>query len=122
MMALLTKKFHRHLNQQFELHQLPIEEILYTSDLDLVIDIHVHADSEWLHQRTDQVFNGEVDILLLFIQRDHQKIRQQCMKLETQEGDIMFVYGSQSDIEAKFHHELEKAKQDMDKDQQVIGI
>jgi hypothetical protein len=122
MMARLTKKFHRHLNQQFELHQLPIEEVLYTNEMDLVIDIHVPAGSEWLQQKTDKVFCGEEDMLLLFIQRDHQKIRQQCMQLEIQEGDILFVYGSKSDIEKKFQHELRKEKREMDQDHNVMGI
>lgn len=122
MMGLLKRKFHRHLNQQFELHQLPIEEILYTSDTDWVTDVHIHADSKLVDQRTDALFGMEEDILLLFVQRDDQKIRQQCLKLTIQEGDILYVYGNKSAIEEKFHHELESMKLSNQKEQHVVGM
>ncbi|WP_256223832.1 hypothetical protein [Paenibacillus sp. 1_12] len=121
-MSLLKRKFHRHLNQQFELHQLPIEEILYTSDTDWIKDVHIHADSKLIDQRTDTLFGQEEDILMLFVQRDDQKIRHQCLKLTIQEGDILFVYGSKLAIGEKFHHELVSMKLSDQKEQHVVSM
>jgi Trk K+ transport system NAD-binding subunit len=82
----------------------------------------MYADSEAVGQRTDAIFGQQGDILLLLVQRDHEKIRHQCLKLTIQEGDILFVYGSRSAIEGKFHQELKKVKQAMEQEQNIVGI
>jgi hypothetical protein len=121
-MKLLSRKFHQHLRQEFELHELPIEEVLYTGEEDMVSKISIFAESRAVDQPVVEMFNPDDDFLLLFVQRGSEKIRHQCMKLTLQEGDILFVYGSKTSIEGKFGYELERMKKENQDESLIAGL
>lgn len=122
MMKLLTRKFHRELEREFELHELPIEEILYTGPDDWVTSVPIFPESEAVGRRVAEVFLPEEDVRLLLLQRGDQKIRRDCMKLKVQEGDLLFVYGSRTAIERKFRRELEKMQSETKDEEHIVAI
>ncbi|WP_245856163.1 TrkA C-terminal domain-containing protein [Paenibacillus rigui] len=121
-MRLLRSKFQHHLRKEFELHELPVEEVLYTCENDMLKAISIGAQSKTVNQPLQSIFDPEEDMIVLFVQRGIEKIRHQCLKLIVQEGDVLFVYGSKSAIEAKFSFELDKMKEDMQSEEHAVEL
>jgi hypothetical protein len=119
---ILTQNLYRRLEQEFETHELPIAEVLYTDEDDLVTQIQVTEQSEWIGRRATELFVQGGDVILLLIQRAHHKIRRQCMKLTIQEGDILLVYGSKTEIETKFKPEMKRSKKHMEDENNVVDL
>ncbi|PZE22345.1 hypothetical protein [Paenibacillus xerothermodurans] len=118
----LTRSFHRRLEQDFETHELPIAEVLYTSQDDLFTAVEIFEDSDALGLSAHKMLTPEQDIELLLIERGNHKIRRQCKDMEIQEGDILLVYGSKSAIENKFHRELQRMRAEMENEQLVAEM
>jgi hypothetical protein len=102
----LTRGFKKHLNKEYELHEMPIQEILYIDDQDWFVNIQICKDSTFIHKKINEVILPEEDIQLLYVQRWQEKIRSELHTINFQEGDILLLYGIKSTIEKKFHHEL----------------
>lgn len=105
----LTRRFHQHLTRDFQLHELPIEEVLYTCEDDLLTRIDIGPDSRWKGKRGDELVSKDEDLLLLFIERGEKKQRCGTKSLTVQEGDRLYIYGNKTTIEQKFAHELKQA-------------
>ncbi|SEC09533.1 TrkA C-terminal domain-containing protein [Paenibacillus sp. GP183] len=106
----MTKRFHEDLEREFELHELPINEILFIKDTDFFTGVNIFNDSRFANKKAKEIFLPNEDIILLFIQRGVEKIRHERLQLIIQEGDILFVYGNRMTIENKFNYEIEKMK------------
>jgi hypothetical protein len=106
----MTKRFHEDLEKDFELHELPVNEILYIHDTDFFTSVNIFNHSIFANKETKEIFLPNEDINLLFVQRGVEKIRHERLQLIIQEGDILFVYGNRMTIENKFKYEIEKMK------------
>jgi hypothetical protein len=115
----MTKRFHKHLQQQYELHEMPFQEICYLSENDLFTSVQIDADSPYVNKNISEVFPSDEDLLLLFVRRGEEKIRHGRMELTIEENDELFVYGSKSIINDKFEVELSKM---MTKKQDEEGV
>jgi hypothetical protein len=104
----MSGKFHHKLKKEYELHEMPFQEILYLSESDLFTSVQIAEDSPYVDKRMEEVFTTDKDILLLFVRRGEEKIRHKRMNLVIQPMDELFVYGSKSVIQNKFHDELAK--------------
>jgi hypothetical protein len=104
--AKLTRRFKVHLKKDYELHEMPIHEIIYIDDQDWVGNIQICKDSTFIHKKIDEVILPEVDIQLLYVHRGQEKIRSELHTINFQEGDILLLYGNKAAIEEKFHQEL----------------
>ncbi len=71
---MLSKSFQQEMIDDFELHELPIQEILYIKETDLLTEVHIYNDSESADKDiADVFFVPEEDMMLLFIQRGDEK-------------------------------------------------
>jgi uncharacterized protein with PhoU and TrkA domain len=104
----MSGEFHHKLNKEYELHEMPFEEILYLSDEDLFTSVHIDEESPYVNKKMDEIFTADQDIMLLFVRRGEEKIRYERMKLVIQDKDELFVYGSKAVIDNKFHVEIAK--------------
>jgi hypothetical protein len=102
----LTQRFKKHLNKKYELHEMPIHEILFIDDQDWFGNIEICKDSTFIHKKTEDVINPEEDIQLLYVNRGQEKIRNGLHTFIFQEGDILLLYGIKATIEEKFNQEL----------------
>jgi hypothetical protein len=113
-MDALTRKLHKHLKKEYELHELPIHEVLYIhEDEDLFTEIYMFAESSFINKKMTEIIQHDEDIHLLLIKRGLEKFRHRFLELTVHEGDILYVYGSKAEIEKKFNHEMEKMKSDI---------
>ncbi|WNQ10219.1 hypothetical protein MJA45_21730 [Paenibacillus aurantius] len=107
----MSARYEDHLQKEFELHELPIQEVLYLEEGDLITAVEIFDDSEYLGHKVCDVFESEEDINLLFLHRGDIKIRGKRWDCEVQEGDILYLYGSKEAIEKKFAKELERLQE-----------
>lgn len=119
----LTRWFRRHLKEEFALHELPIQEVLYTGDEDWITQVEICTGSKFSEQKLDDIIGHEEDILVLLIQRGHEKIRNSRLRhLYIHEGDLVILYGSRKVIEAKFKHELSHMKKAACEERKAVSI
>ena len=110
----LMEKFNASMEDQYELDELPIREVLYMSEDDLLIDIPLYNDSSYVHMKGGDLSGNEEDIQLLFIKRGEEVIRLHLNEEQLHEGDLLFILGNQKDIHAKFKYELEEKEKNQD--------
>jgi hypothetical protein len=106
----LKGKFVKDLKEEFELDELPIQEILYTSKADLFTGIEITENSPYINNTFPDIVPPEEDIMLLLVRRGEHKIRESQQEYLIQEADILYVYGSKAAIEAKFRNEMNQMK------------
>lgn len=105
--AYLTRKTEHHLEKVFELHELPIHEVLYINgSSDLLAEVQIRHNSHFIGQAVSEIGKRLSDINILYIQRGTEKSRQFDSQIE--EGDKLFVYGNKQEIEEVFKAELEE--------------
>jgi hypothetical protein len=105
----MSGEFHHKLKKEYELHEMPFQEILYLSEGDLFTSVQIDEESPYVNKKMDEVFTEDKDILLLFVRRGQEKIRRERMKLVIQAKDELFVYGSNAVIDKQFHVEIANA-------------
>jgi hypothetical protein len=113
----LAQRFKKHLKSEYELHELPIHEILYIDDQDWFGNIQICKDSTFIHLKIDNFILPEEDIQVLFVHRGQEKIRRELSNLLIQEGDTLLIYGLKASIEEKFHQELAGMEASLEKKQ-----
>nr|WP_245247307.1 MULTISPECIES: hypothetical protein [unclassified Paenibacillus] len=119
----LTRVFHGRLQEEFALHELPLQEVLYTGDDDWITQVEICRDSKFSDQKLDDIIGPEEDILVLLIQRGHEKIRNPRLRnLFIHEGDMIILYGSRKRIEGKFEHELSHMKKAACEERNAVSI
>jgi hypothetical protein len=104
----MSGEFHHKLKKEYELHELPFQEILYLNEGDLFTSVKIDEESPYVNRKVEEVFIADKDILLLFVRRGEEKIRRERMKLVIQAKDELYVYGSNAVIDNKFHTEIAK--------------
>jgi hypothetical protein len=102
----LAKRFKKHLKSEYELHEMPIHEILYIDEQDWFVNIQICKDSTFIHHKIYKFILPEEDIQVLYVHRGQEKIRNELNHLLIQEGDILLIYVLKASVEEKFHQEL----------------
>jgi hypothetical protein len=115
----LAKRFKKHLKSEYELHEMPINEILYIDDQDWFVNIQICKDSTFIHHKIDQFILSEEDIQVLYVHRGQEKIRHELNRLLVQEGDNLLIYGLKASIEEKFHQELTYMEASLEKNEKT---
>lgn len=118
----LKRRLHQHLEEDFELHELPVQEILYIDEEDFITEVCLHAQSAFIGRKPKDIAGREDDLLILYIRRGMAKIRKGCPDLPLNEGDTLLVYGSRKSIEGKFSQELERMKEEIEQEEQIIAM
>lgn len=108
-------KWEGKMEKTYQLYELPIKDVLYLSEDDLVSDVVIGEDSKLIGKAVEDIISKRDDISVLFIKRGKVKIRRELYDSKMQEGDQVFLYGNKDEIEEKFKTELE-AKDEQEAD------
>lgn len=106
----LKKKFNREMEKKLEISELPIKDALYLDENDLVTDVIIKKDSEFIGRKAVDLVKRDEDISILFIKRGEIYIRNQLNEEKIHEGDQLFIYGNKKTIKRKFLEGGEKIK------------
>ncbi|KAB7704918.1 hypothetical protein F9802_15245 [Bacillus aerolatus] len=98
----LNKKFHYEMEKKLELSELPVKEALYLGEDDLVTDVFISEESDFIGRKVTDLIGRDEDISVLFIKRGKVNIRRQLEKEKIQEGDQLFIYGNKEQIVERF--------------------
>ncbi|WP_108671965.1 TrkA C-terminal domain-containing protein [Peribacillus acanthi] len=102
-----TAKLHTEMEEHYDIWEHPIKEVLFLDEDDLITEVIITEDSPLIGQKPRDILKKEEDINLLFVKRGKIKIRKDLETEILQEGDQLFLYGNQKEIEKKFERELE---------------
>jgi hypothetical protein len=96
------------LEQKFEVHELPIDEVMLHEDNDLFVDIPIGKSSTAVGKTMEKLSRERADVNLLFIKRGTVHIRDQRMHTNIEAGDVLYLYGDKEVIGRLFEHELDE--------------
>ncbi len=106
----ISNKMHSEMYNHYELWEHPIEEVLFLEDEDVVMEIDIYEDSEFIDVKAIDVISHGADINILFIGRGEVKIRKELYEYKIKLGDNLFLYGNKKEIEDTFSKEIEVMK------------
>ncbi|MFD6440475.1 hypothetical protein ACFWDG_11825 [Peribacillus sp. NPDC060186] len=103
----ISNKMHSEMYNHYELWEHPIEEVLFLEDEDVVMEIDIYEDSEFIDAKAFDVISQGADINILFIESGEVKIRKELYEYKIKLGDNLFLYGNKKEIEETFSKEIE---------------
>ncbi|MEB2630036.1 hypothetical protein [Peribacillus frigoritolerans] len=106
----LSNKMKSEMYNHYELWEHPIEEVLFLEDEDVVMEIDIYEDSEFIDVKAFDVISHGADINILFIESGEVKIRKELYEYKIKLGDNLFLYGNKKEIEETFSKEIEEMK------------
>ncbi|MDG4846964.1 hypothetical protein [Peribacillus frigoritolerans] len=106
----LSNKMKSEMYNHYELWEHPIEEVLFLEDEDVVMEIDIYEDSEFIDVKALDVISDGADINILFIESGEVKIRKELYEYKIKLGDNLFLYGNKKEIEETFSNEIEEMK------------
>ncbi|MFD1358602.1 TrkA C-terminal domain-containing protein [Fictibacillus halophilus] len=112
----LEKSFEGHLEKQYNLADLPLRDVMYFDEDDVVIELPIHKNSSVIGKKLKDVIEMEDDMLVLFIKRGDVTLRKDSYTTEIQEGDMIFLYGNQNSLTKRFKKEMEELKEKTEKE------
>ncbi|MGE7068604.1 hypothetical protein [Peribacillus butanolivorans] len=86
----LSNKMQSEMHNHYELWEHPIEEVLFLENEDVVMQIDINEDSEFIDVNTFDIVSRGVDINILYIESGEAKIRKELNEHKIQLGDISF--------------------------------
>ncbi|WNB93046.1 TrkA C-terminal domain-containing protein [Bacillus sp. NEB1478] len=104
----LQKKFKKRLHKNYSLRDLPIREVLFMEENDIVLELPIHDNSSIIGKTLGDVTKQDDDLIALFIKRGDITIRKDASSTSIQEGDIVFLYGSEKEISNRFKDEMDE--------------
>ncbi|MCY8935783.1 hypothetical protein [Peribacillus frigoritolerans] len=106
----ISNKMKSEMYNHYELWEHPIEEVLFLEDEDVVMEIDIYEDSEFIDVKAFDVISDGADINILFIESGEVKIRKELYEYKIKLGDNLFLYGNKKEIEETFSNEIEEMK------------
>ncbi|MFE4075428.1 hypothetical protein [Peribacillus sp. YIM B13477] len=106
----LSNKMKSEMYNHYELWEHPIEEVLFLGDEDVVMEIDIYEDSEFIDVKAFDAISHRADINILFIESGEVKIRKELYEYKIKLGDNLFLYGNKKEIEETFSKEIEEMK------------
>ena len=98
----LSSKLKDELVENYKLTDLPIADVMLTSENDEVSEISIKEDSPFTGKTFKEIIRNEDDLMVLFVKRGDIKIRLEAYDTELQPGDKAIIYGDRRTIENKF--------------------
>jgi len=106
----LSNKMKSEMYNHYELWEHPIEEVLFLEEEDVVMEIDIYEDSQFIDVKAFDVISDGADINILFIESGEVKIRKELYEYKIKLGDNLFLYGNKKEIEETFSKEIEEMK------------
>nr|WP_281423147.1 TrkA C-terminal domain-containing protein [Paenibacillus oenotherae] len=105
--AFLSSKFNRSLERKFEVHELPIKDVLLLEESDYFVELPVGPDCSYIGQRMRDILPSDADLNLLFIKRGTINVRKKKYETALEAGDVLYLYGDKKEFDAFFAEEME---------------
>jgi hypothetical protein len=102
----LVERMTKPLEQKYEVHELPIDEVMLHTENDVFVDIPIGENSAMTGHTLDALAESDQDVNLLFIKRGTVNIREHRMQTDIEAGDVLYVYGDKQAIHQLFGQEL----------------
>ncbi|CAM4440558.1 hypothetical protein FHS16_003834 [Paenibacillus endophyticus] len=119
--AYLTQKTEHQLEKVFELHELPVHEVLYIDEKrDIFTEVIIHGNSTFNGRQLVSIMQETNDLNILFILRENKKLRKCDIKIKA--GDHLYVYGDKQEIENLFEAELENKQRRIEKEDEIVTL
>jgi hypothetical protein len=106
----LHELFDAHLHKKYDLSDLPIRDVMYFDDKDVIQEVPIHKGSSVIGKALMDVIPKDEDLLILFIKRGNETIRKEGYSTEVQEGDLLYLYGNEDCLAKRFEDELKEIK------------
>ncbi|MGE7186100.1 TrkA C-terminal domain-containing protein [Peribacillus sp. NPDC006672] len=106
----ISNKMRSEMYNHYELWEHPIEDVLFLEDEDVVMEIDIYEDSEFIDVKAFDVIPHGADINILFIESGEVIIRKELYEHKIKLGDNLLLYGDKREIEDAFSKEIEVMK------------
>ena len=106
----ISNKMKSEMYNHYELWEHPIEEVLFLEEEDVVMEIDIYENSQFIDVKAFDVISDGADINILFIESGEVKIRKELYEYKIKLGDNLFLYGNKEEIEETFSKEIEEMK------------
>jgi hypothetical protein len=105
---LLSKLFNQELKHNVELADLPIRDLFLKNKEDILVNLHLYAESQLTDSTLNQVFpqHGSLEFVVLFIERGDVMIRKNIYDTSLHEGDHLLLFGRKDVIHQTFSHDI----------------
>ncbi|MBY6035084.1 TrkA C-terminal domain-containing protein [Fictibacillus nanhaiensis] len=107
----LQESFEMHLHKKYNLCDLPLRDVMYFHEDDIVVELPIHENSKVVGKTLQEVIKAEDDLLVLFIKRGDVTLRKDSYTTEIQEGDMLFLYGNKDSLTTVFKEEMKELKE-----------
>jgi hypothetical protein len=106
---LLSKLFNQELKHNVELADLPIRDLFLKNKEDILVNLHLYAESQLTDSTLNQVIpqHGSLEFVVLFIERGDVMIRKNLYDTTLHEGDQLLMFGQKTVIHQTFSHDLQ---------------
>ncbi|WP_047151357.1 TrkA C-terminal domain-containing protein [Aneurinibacillus tyrosinisolvens] len=118
----LERKMHTHMEKVNLTHELPVEDVLLMAEDDLLTDVHIFQDSGFVGKRVKECLREGKDLNILLVKRGDEILRENLLKAEVQEGDVLLVYGKKDVIEEVFADELDRTNKMAEDEQKTNEV
>lgn len=118
----LVRQMHDRLQQSFDLKELPVQESFEMKAEDLFVDIPLHSASNHVGRKVRELLDESQDMNLLFIKRGQGTIRKERLDTELVSGDILYIFGSKSELEQLFKAELENKRSEEHDERKAVSM
>jgi hypothetical protein len=111
----LSRVFNRKMKQQMELADLPIRDVFLKNKEDILLNLHIYADSQLVNHSLSEAVKGhdDLELVVLFIQRGEVRIRKNVYDTTLHEGDQILIYGMKKVISQMFHADIAVMKENL---------
>jgi hypothetical protein len=103
----LRKTFKYKMKKNFSFHDISLKEALALTEEDLLTNIVVKENSEYVDKMITDIITEDEDINLLHIKRGELNIRKSLLTQKIQDGDQLLLFGNKKQIENKFSEEFD---------------
>ncbi|MET3727391.1 hypothetical protein ABID52_000972 [Fictibacillus halophilus] len=110
----MKHSFESHMEKSYNLADLPLRDVMYFEEDDIVVELPIHKDSKIMGKKLKDVIQVDDDLIVLFIKRGDVTVRKDSYTTEIQEGDMLVLYGHQSSLQERFNEEMDELKSKKD--------
>lgn len=105
----LSSKLNGSLERKFDVHELPIKDVLLLEESDHFAEVPIGSGSSYIGRKMSDVLSPDTDLNLLYIKRGTINVRKEKHETVLEAGDVLYLYGDKKDFETLFSDEIEEA-------------
>ncbi|MED1862060.1 TrkA C-terminal domain-containing protein [Fictibacillus nanhaiensis] len=106
----MKRTFESHMEKNYNLADLPLRDVMYFEEDDVVVELPIHKDSKIMGKQLKDIIEEDDDLIVLFIKRGDVTVRKDSYTTKIQEGDMLVLYGHKSCLQERFKNEMKELK------------